>query len=537
MPNLIGIETFGKDMTAGRGAPIFEVDTTSSGTSITYHPATGSANEYYSGSFRSALALNAPRNIVFKVSGTIAAVYDDYFLLDYPYCSIWGQSAPGEGIIITGGALYLRAGEVFMQHIRHSGLTPTDGLPANKTQNNVYVTNLPGYPYDKTIMDHCSLMWSNDDAFALTGDISLGGFSNNLIGETIVSGPPPGEYVSGCGMVTGYGTRPRTMYGSWYRNFMGSSQKRSPLVGNGYYYDIVNNVMTNTGTKMNFQCVYDSCEWNVVNNYAKDPPGVPGETTNPCGSIYCHTPFMPSSLMYRAGNYNPAFPAYTQLQLIPEDPYSPATFYGPPSYSGTRLSWGLTYPGELSAIDAAASVTDVNTGAGARLATDANGDFVRINDVFRARMLTNWVNNTMPNFDVDPQDPGEGGYTRPVPALGAQPYTDTNHDGVPDSFLLPTGKRGNHIHTTGPGTDLSYLEIYMASADHPEYVDWFGGTAPVITHSSPYLVTAGIEKAIAVSLSDVDSDVVSVQLTSTGLTVIRFDKATVEAQGVTVTAL
>jgi hypothetical protein len=67
-------------------------------------------------------ALDGPdRIIVFEVSGIIDLAEKDKggkISVAYPNITIAGQSAPGEGICLRGGALQILAGNVIVRHVR-----------------------------------------------------------------------------------------------------------------------------------------------------------------------------------------------------------------------------------------------------------------------------------------------------------------------------------------------------------------------------------------------------------------------------------
>ena len=112
-------------------------------------------NDSGPGSLREAVDADFPRTIVFRVGGTINL--KSKLVVSHPYCTIAGQTAPGDGILLKGwtSAAY-GAHDVILRYLRirvsdESGVT-LDG------------TGL-GY-CDNCIMDHCSVSWSIDESFS-----------------------------------------------------------------------------------------------------------------------------------------------------------------------------------------------------------------------------------------------------------------------------------------------------------------------------------------------------------------------------------
>ncbi|MEZ4270273.1 MAG: sugar-binding protein [Myxococcota bacterium] len=223
--------------------------------------------------------------------------------------------------------------------------------------------------------------------------------------------------------------------------------------------DIVSNVV-HVWAQNDLSVCYAQADWNWVNNYYVDPPGWwDGKhewEISRAGSFYRNTYYLGFSNLYAAGNYNPQWPNYTQDQLIQRVATGGPNDNGDPTFERARMSWGETYPGETDAITAAAQVTSLTTGAGARLTTDANGNFVTYRNHWETGVLTRYATNKPRWILNDPitEFPGEH-YPNPTP--GATPYADTNNDGVPDNYSLPAGKVGSDIRTDG----YSFLEGWL----------------------------------------------------------------------------
>ena len=111
-------------------------------------------NDSGSGSLREAVETNEPRIIVFKTSGTIAL--ESSLDITYPYCTIAGQTAPGEGITLKNKQLNIKADHVIVRYIRSR-------LGDRGEEDHDAITISGG---SNIIIDHCSASWSIDETLS-----------------------------------------------------------------------------------------------------------------------------------------------------------------------------------------------------------------------------------------------------------------------------------------------------------------------------------------------------------------------------------
>src|SRR4051812_13705411 len=124
-----GAEGYGRFALGGRGGKVIEVT---------------NLNDSGPGSLREAITAQGPRTIVFRVGGTIHL--QSKLVVKNPYCTIAGQTAPGEGIAVRG-ATFAAGGshDVIIRYMRirigdESGVT-MDGCGLGSCDN--------------CIVDHC----------------------------------------------------------------------------------------------------------------------------------------------------------------------------------------------------------------------------------------------------------------------------------------------------------------------------------------------------------------------------------------------
>jgi hypothetical protein len=258
-----GAEGFGAESLGGRGA-----DPATTPPAIRRVTTLADAIPAPSGSFREALEASGPRIVVFDVGGVIhlkAAI-----IVDDPYLTVAGQTAPGDGIAIDrdttayfrppndpndpGDHLYpnllvIRAHDVVLRHLR---LRPAgQGMGVGSQCDVSKATGLSiKQDAEDVIVDHCSMSWGNDSSLESAGDAHDVTIQWSIVSEGIggeldpscidpntgnpVIDPPQG--------FTSFDTAERF---SLHHNLFAYNQIRNPSVGNGLW-DIVNNVLYNT---------------------------------------------------------------------------------------------------------------------------------------------------------------------------------------------------------------------------------------------------------------------------------------------------
>lgn len=240
-----GAEGYGRFAVGGRGGKVVEVT---------------NLNDDGPGSLRDAVNQEiGPRTIVFNVSGNIKLA--SRLVVNQPYITIAGQTAPGEGITISRAPIGLTGddGVVRFLKVRIGGGRTFDGM------------GLTGANF--SIIDHCSISWTIDESFSSRSahHITL---QRTLISEALnVAGH--GKYEEG--KMHGYAATIGGDIGSFHHNLLAHNYGRNwsiggGLSGDGFYtgrVDIRNNVVYNWGKRTTDG---GANEVNFVNNYYK--PGV-----------------------------------------------------------------------------------------------------------------------------------------------------------------------------------------------------------------------------------------------------------------------
>ena len=240
-----GAEGYGRFARGGRGGKVVHVT---------------NLNDSGPGSLREAVTNKiGPRTIVFDVGGIIRL--QSRLVLSDRYVTIAGQTAPGNGICIRSSPFGIGADDAIVRFVRlRLGAGPTaDGMGMNG---------------NNSIMDHCSISWTIDEAFSSRGakNITL---QKTLISEALNSANHQ-NYPAGT--EHGYAATIGGAKGSFHHNLLAHNYGRNWSLGggldpNGFFsgqLDITNNVVYNWGNRTTDGGAH---EVNFVNNYYKKGPG------------------------------------------------------------------------------------------------------------------------------------------------------------------------------------------------------------------------------------------------------------------------
>lgn len=265
-----GAEGYGKYATGGRGGTVYHV---------TNLDDNGDDENPVEGSFRYGIKkVKGPRTIVFDVGGVIAL--KKRLTCSDEYVTIAGQTAPGNGIMLRDCPFGM-ASEGITRFLRmrlghkelENGVIPEDG-----SANGLDGMGMAGN--DNSIMDHCSISWTIDEAFSSRNAKSLT-LQRTLISEALnVAGHPNygAGKAHGFAATIGGGEMSATLkVGSYHHNLLAHCEGRNwslsgGLDGVGAYdghHDVFNNVVYNWGGRATDG---GSHEINFVNNYYKMGP-------------------------------------------------------------------------------------------------------------------------------------------------------------------------------------------------------------------------------------------------------------------------
>ncbi len=261
-----GAEGYGRFATGGRDGQVYHV------TSLDDNPDNPQPGTLRYGITRMA----GPRTIVFDVSGIIQL--KSRLTCSDSYVTIAGQTAPGRGILIRGGALGIgNEGIARFLRLYLGGGDDWDGSSPNPHTSD----GLGAAGANHTIIDHCSIAWTIDEGFSsrnaknITLQRTMISEALNYCGHSHYA--EEGRLVShGYAATIGAGQAEGTA-GSFHHNLLAHNEGRNwsisgGLDGGGYYdghHDIFNNVVYNWGGRASDGGTH---ELNFVGNYYKKGP-------------------------------------------------------------------------------------------------------------------------------------------------------------------------------------------------------------------------------------------------------------------------
>lgn len=235
-----GAEGYGRYARGGRGGKVVYVT---------------NLNDDGPGSFREAVTNGSgPRTVLFAVSGVVRL---ESRIMSNEQITIAGQTAPGKGVCFRAAPVGINNETIcrFLR-IRLGGGTTYDGLGMAGTNH--------------SIVDHCSVSWTIDEAFSSRGAKNLT-LQRTLISEALNCA---GHQNYPAGTEHGYAGTISGQTGSFHHNLLAHCNGRNWSVGDAIdgsgtwvsKLDIFNNVVYNYGSRSTDGEVH---KLNFVNNYYK----------------------------------------------------------------------------------------------------------------------------------------------------------------------------------------------------------------------------------------------------------------------------
>lgn len=378
LPAFPGAEGFGADTIGGRGGKIIEVT---------------NLNNSGPGSFLAAIEASGPRIVVFRTGGTING--SGNMIIRNPYITIAGQTAPGDGITLQGATLQVATHDVIIRNIRvRPGYTGNeDGI----------VIGHPTVPPYNIIVDHCSVSWAKDENFSTAEVLQDVTLQWNISSEGLLH-----NNVSYGMLISEHSKRI-----SIHHNYYAHNNDRGPLFKGNTSGEVVNNVLYN---------------WGSFGMRLKELDG---------GNI-------PSSVQVIGNQYKPGTQTASDKKGITVEGISDTKLYvenniGPGRLTNTGDDWNAvsgstTYRANTPPLGTSRiMVDDVSNIKDIVLAETGAGAIVPHRDPVDARIVQSFNNNTGKWISSESE---VGGYPYMNPGT---PPTDSDHDGMPDSWEVAQG--------------------------------------------------------------------------------------------------
>ena len=460
-----GAEGSGMYAAGGRGGDVYEVT---------------NLNNSGTGSIVDAIS-SGNRTIVFRVSGTIEL--GDVILRPQSYTTIAGQTAPGDGICIKGRIYIGSVTDVIIRYIR----VRVDDGAANSSGDAIDIAS--GH---NIIIDHVSGSYARDETISCQD-----GSDKVTVQWCIMSEALTFEGHS-------YGSLIRGEYGeekSYHHNLYAHNNGRNPRPGNytstskdpeGLHFDFRNNVMYNwRGSQPGYNADDDTTSrYNFVGNVS-----ITGPESNNTGLAFKEDAV--DAYAYWAGN---AYGSSYNNISVPADQWSLVRFNGfsedeIAAYKARSYEIPMNY---VTTTSASQALNDVIAKAGASFPT---------RDIIDSRIINDVINGTGSSIDSTDDQP-EGAW----PTLNSIPApTDTDHDGMPDSWEETKGLNSN-FGSDRNGYDLSTeftnLEVYLSSLVVNTDDDTAPTPDPMTFAVAPYAIN---ESSISMTAETATDDIAGVE--------------------------
>ena len=193
------------------------------------------------GTLRDCAERAEPRIVVFKTGGTIEV--DSTIEIKNPFISIYGQTAPGDGILLRASLASANAPLAIMTHdvlVQHMRIRAGTSHQVTCCRDAIQIgSHTPGNAYN-IVLDHNSISWGTDEILDIFGDTHDLTLSYNIVSESLYDNGSNGSGPAGRGIIIGANGAHSI---SVHHNYIAHSFQRNPLVIASGIIDITNNLI------------------------------------------------------------------------------------------------------------------------------------------------------------------------------------------------------------------------------------------------------------------------------------------------------
>ena len=439
-----GAEGYGRYAIGGRGGSVYHV------TSLD-----DDVNNPQPGTFRYGITrVSGPRTIVFDVSGTIEL--KSRLTCSDPYVTIAGQTAPGRGIMLRGNSFGI-SNDNIMRFVRSR-------LGYKVREDNSSRDGL-GINGDYSIMDHCSVGWTIDEAFSSRNSKNIT-LQRTLISEALNIADHP-NYETG--KAHGFAATIGGDTGSYHHNLLAHNEGRNwsisgGLDGSGAYaghHDMFNNVCYNWGGRATDGGTH---EGNFVANYYKMGPAT---TQRAILNAQLEGTGSGSQSYYVSGNIRENLDGTTTGDVL-GDTYK-YTLSG-----GQKLDWTVFV--DQPFFESHAVIETAET-AYRNVLSDVGCNYAGL-DNHDERMISETLSGTTSTVGsksgkkglIDRETDAEGFEGLNITEAQRPADFDTDGDGIPDWFEETAGWDAATPSNNAWTNDYTQLEIYLNWLAEPHFI-------------------------------------------------------------------
>lgn len=500
IPAFPGAEGFGKYTVGGRGGKVVTVTTLQDYTSdqtpiegslrwaLNQYVSTDSAYQTYASKVdgsdslvQKPITVYEPLTIVFNVAGNIQLLEDLKVKRDY--LTIAGQTAPGDGICITGHSMLFNGatgGEMFHWGPRRRQLIVRYIRFRPNIPDATYVTYGTDIEnYENVIFDHCTMTWANEECLAIY-DTKNTTVQWCLVAEGLYSANHTKGNRSYCGVWGG-------QFASYHHNLVAHNAGRNIRFDGARAHDTIavidfrNNVVYNWGStssgyglEVEIKTPETRNELNMVNNYYKQGPATStGRTVKKSEKAHRLVIVDQDSASWNAGyhsqhyvtgNYITNFPTVTADNWNYGVQFSKVPYTNDSTLANTQFR-ALYYSPEVADIQpdvmetAEEAYQAVLYGVGATIPQRDMQDARIVSETFAGTASGSGKYGANKGIIDNPDT--VGGW----PVLSGTPYIDTDGDGIPDDWETANQLNPN-LQSDGAlitASGYSNLELYLNS--------------------------------------------------------------------------
>ena len=437
------------------------------------------------GSFREACEAGGPRIVLFNVAGIIQL--KEVLRIRAPYITISGATAPGNGVCIAGDTVELETHDVIVRHMRFRR-----GATWVGDRNDSF----GGNPVGNVIIDHVSASWGLDENMSMyrhmydhdqdseTADLKLP--TVNITIQNSIFSEALNTFHHAFGSTIG------GLNSTFHHNLWACNTGRNPSVGMYGDFTFSNNVLFNWRHRTIDGGDHRSF-FNIINNYLK-----PGPVT-PKNQPIAYRLLKPESersktvvdhfgKAYVSGNVVEGYPEISQdnwkggVQPDSKAPVNsvlpgirsevPTPYASLPleeaqeAYAKVLERSGATWP-KRDAVDQRV-VSMVRSGKVTAMAHEGVRESLA-NPNFNESMLEKMVEEISKGIITHPDQ--VGGY----PRYQGDPYTDTDHDGLPDAWEREHGldpQDPQDVMRDADNDGYVNIEEFLHHTDPRQFVDY-----------------------------------------------------------------
>jgi len=430
------------------------------------------------GTLREACETGGARIVVFNVSGIIHL--KSPIIVNAPYITIAGQTAPGDGICVAGESFWVNTHDVVVRFMR---------FRRGETDVTRRDDSFGGNPVGNIMIDHCSCTWGLDENISFYrhmfnpgkgyNDLKLP--TVNVTIQNTISAQALDTYNHAFGSTLGGENC------SFMRNLWANNAGRNPSIGWNGVFNFANNVIYNWVHRSVDGGDYTAL-YNIINNYYKPGPLTPKDTPighrilKPesgrsklgylvFGRVYCNGNIMEGNEKVTSNNWDGG----VQVEELPDaGKYTDA------------MKWNEPFPMPQFPIMSAKEAYDfVLENVGATIPKRDIVDEHIIEQVKTGKVF--YKEGLDPNSFYQfkyrrlPKDSYKSGIITDVKQVGGYPeykgksYKDSDNDGMPDAWEKANGLNPNdpsdaNKDCTGDG--YTNIEKYINGISTKDKTDW-----------------------------------------------------------------